>query len=469
MDAPSSKPSGNAARQWSWPTRADYRNLVDLAIPVVVVQFGLMLMGTVDVIMVGHYSALDLAATALGNLYTFGTTVFGIGMLMALDPLVAQAMGAKDPDGAARSVQRGVLLAALLSIPIMLAALPASWVLAACQQPAEVVPLAADYARLVALGVLPLMIFITQRQSLQAMKMLRPVVITILLANVLNVILNWILVFGRYGVPTSGTEGVAVATIISRWAMCLGLFVVAWRSLRPLLQPFRREIFAVAPLVRTLRLGAPIGTQFFLEYGMFAVIALLMGRFGTIPIAAHQVAINIASLTFMVPLGVSSAAAVLVGHAVGKGDSAEARRSASAAIVVGMGFMALSAASFLLFPQAIAMLYSTDASVIALAAVLIPIAGFFQVWDGLQVVAIGILRGIGDTRAPMIVNIVGFWLLGFPASLWLAFSAGMGATGLWWGMVVGLFVVGVVLAVRVRLRMSKDLARVMVEDPTPAS
>ena len=465
----SSPPLETEDRAFRWPTRADYRHLLDLAGPVVVIQLGLMLMGAIDVIMVGHYAALDLAATALGNLYSWGTVVFGMGVLMALDPLVAQAVGAKDREGTARSVQRGFVIAAVLTVPIMLAALPADWVLEVLGQPAEIVPLGADYARVVAIGALPTLIFIAARQSLQAMKKLKPIVITMILANVLNLALDWILVFGKFGAPTAGTMGVAAATCIARWFLGVGLLVVAWRDLRPFLRPFHREVLKVGPIVRTLRLGLPIGAQFFLEYGMFAVIALLMGRLGTIEIAAHQVAINIASVTFMVPMGISAAVAVVVGQAVGKGDAGEARRVAVAAILIGVSFMALSATTFLLFPDAISRLYSSDAGVIALAVVLIPIAGFFQVWDGIQVVAIGILRGVGDTRAPMVVNVVGFWLIGLPVSLWLAFTMDLGARGLWWGLVIGLFVVAVWLSARVRSRLSKDLERVIVEDPTPIS
>ena len=214
-----------------------------------------------------------------------------------------------------------------------------------------------------------------------------------------------------------------------------------------------------------LALGAPIGLQFQLEYGIFAVVGLIMGTIGTTPLAAHQVAINIASFTFMVPMGVAAAVAVLVGHAVGRGDAAEARRTATAALVTGVGFMALMAIVLLVAPGVIARVYTTDAAVVAIALVLIPIAGFFQVFDGMQVVCGGILRGLGDTHSPLIANIIGFWVLGLPLGVWLGLRLGLGPAGLWWGLVVGLAVVGVALLVRVQVRLKRALKRVQIDYP----
>jgi len=193
-----------------------------------------------------------------------------------------------------------------------------------------------------------------------------------------------------------------------------------------------------------------------------------MGHLGEVAASAHQVAINIASLTFMVPLGVSSAAAVVVGHAVGRGDAAGVRRSTSAALIVGVGFMLGAGALFVYAPGPLARLYTSDAAVLALAVQLLPIAGVFQVFDGLQVVSIGLLRGLGDTQVPVISNIVGFWCLGIPVSLWLGFGAGYGAVGLWWGLVVGLVIVALFLILRVRQRQSRDLSRVIIDEQARA-
>jgi MATE family multidrug resistance protein len=244
------------------------------------------------------------------------------------------------------------------------------------------------------------------------------------------------------------------------------LLAIAGNDLRHRLKPWRAESGSIAPLMRMLRLGIPIGVQYLLEYGAFAAAALLMGVLGTTQMAAHQIAINLASFTFMVPLGVSTATAVMVGHAIGAGDEAQARRSAVAGIMSGTAFMVLSALAFRLFPVALARVYTGDATVVALAATLIPIAGVFQVFDGVQAVAAGVLRGIGDTHAPAIINVVGFWLIGLPVSWWLAFREGGGAVGLWWGIVVGLAAVALILLGRVRVRLGRTMRRIVIDaDP----
>jgi MATE family multidrug resistance protein len=214
-----------------------------------------------------------------------------------------------------------------------------------------------------------------------------------------------------------------------------------------------------------LGIGIPIGAHMQLEFGVFGVVGILMGRLGTSAVAAHQIALNLASLTFMVPLGVSAAGTILVGRAVGEAQPARARRFARAALVVGVAFMACTAAIFLGMPRLLASVYSRDEAVLALAAILIPLAGVFQVFDGLQVVSAGVLRGVADTRYPMIIGLVGFWLVGLPISLWLAFGLDQGATGLWWGLVAGLAAVSLALLARVRARFGQELTRVTVDIP----
>ena len=450
------------------PTRHELRTMLRLAVPVVVVQLGIMGMGVADTIMVGHLSPQALAATALGTLYFFAVAVFGMGTLMALDPVVAQGIGAGDRRAVARGVQRGILLAFVISAVISAALLPAGPVLTLFRQPADVVPIAAAFVRASIPGVLPFFLFVVFRQTLQAMERMRPIVVAIVAANLLNLALNWMLIYGNAGAPALGAVGSAYASSVSRWAMAAGLLALGWRELRPVLQPPRRDALAAAPLLRMVRLGLPIGTQHSLEFGAFAAIALLMGWLGTVQMAAHEVAINLASLTFMVPQGVAAAASVLVGQAVGRGDPRGARRNALAAMACGVGFMCLSAALFILAPRALASLYSRDAGVIAVAASLIPLAGVFQVFDGLQAVSSGILRGVGDTRAPMLVNVLGFWLLGVPVSLLLAFRAGGGPEGLWWGLVAGLAAVGGTLALRVRSRLARELRRVVIDHDAAA-
>lgn len=439
--------------------------LLRLALPIVVVQLGIMFMGVIDTIMVGHVSARALAGVALGNVYFWACGIFGMGVIMALDPVIAQAVGANDDIAVARGFQRGLLLALVLTIPISVALLFAEPVLRALGQADDVVPLAVSYALICIPGVLPFLAFTVLRQTLQAMALVRPIVLTMIVSNIANILLNWILIFGKLGAPALGVAGAAWATSAARWLMLIVLFAVAWRRLRTYLLPVRADTFSLAPLGRMLALGAPIGLQFQLEYGIFAVVGLLMGTIGTTPLAAHQVALNVASFTFMVPMGVAAAVAVLVGHAVGRGDAVGARQAATASLVSSAGFMALMAIVLLVAPGLIARVYTGDVAVIGIAILLLPLAGFFQVFDGLQVVCGGILRGLGDTHSPLIANIVGFWVLGLPLGVWLGLRRGYGPAGLWWGLVVGLAVVGLALLVRVQVRMKRTLERVHIDLP----
>jgi multidrug resistance protein, MATE family len=449
------------------PRRDELRPMLRLAFPVVIVQVGMMAMGVVDTIMVGHISAQALAAVALGNLYFFSLAVLAMGTLMVLDPVVAQAVGARDRPAVARALQRGVILAVLLTLPATLLLICAAPVFALARQPAEVVPLAAAYALRSVPGTFPFLLFIVFRQTLQAMGRTVPIVAAIILANIGNAALNWVLIFGHAGFPPMGVVGSAWATSISRALLVAVLWFAARRELAPLLSPWRPETWQRAPLGRMLRLGLPIGAQHLLEFGAFALVALMMGWMGTREMAGHQIAINLAALTFMVPLGVGDAASVLVGQAVGRGDAAATRGAARAALISGAAFMSVTAALFLVFPRGLAGLYSRDYAVLSIAAALIPIAGVFQVFDGLQVVSAGVLRGAGDTRGPMLINLLGYWVLGLPLSIYLGFFHGLGPMGLWWGLVLGLGVVATFLLIRVRIRLARTQRRVMIDPVAP--
>ena len=437
--------------------------MLSLAGPVVTAQVGLMLMGVVDTMVVGRVSAEALAAVALGNVVLMSVTSFAFGVLLATDPLVSQAIGAGDSVAVRRTVQRGLLIAAVVTVPSMLVLVPVEPALLLLRQPPEVVPIAAGYVHLSLPGLLPFFLFVVLRQTLQAMERLRPVLATVALANVLNLVLDLALVYGRWGMPRLGPLGSAWATTACRFGLLLGVCAIAWRDLSPLLERIDRDAFRITALWRTIMLGVPIGLQLQLELSALGVIALLAGGLGAVAMAAHQVAINLASLTFMVPLGVGSAAAVRVGHAVGRSDGLGVRRSASAALACGGGFMAVAALVFLILPGPLASAYTSDDRVRALAAVLIPIAGVFQVFDGLQVVSAGILRGLGDTRAPMVVTLLGFWLIGIPVSVGAGFGLGLGAPGLWWGLAAGLGSVAGLLLLRIAHRLSGPAARMTVD------
>ena len=443
--------------------RSELRAMVTLALPLVLVQVGLMAMGVVDTIMVGHVSARVLAEVALGNIYFFNAVVLSMGTLMALDPVVAQAIGARDDAAVQRAVQRGILLSVFLAVGTALVMLPVRNVLVWTRQQPEIIADTTAYVHISIPGVLPFLLFVVFRQTLQALHRATPIVWTMVGANLLNAGLNWVFVYGHLGSAPMGARGSALATMVSRWVMAVALLALAWPTLRTYLVPIRRESWQLAPLGRLLALGVPIGLQMLLESGAFGAIGLMMGMLGMTEMAAHQIAITLAALTFMVPLGVGAAAAVRVGHAVGAGDEARARQAARAAFACGMGFMAITALCFLTAPRLLASLFTSEAAVIALAGLLIPVAGVFQIFDGAQAVGAGVLRGLGDTKAPLLGMILGYWLIGLPVSMILGFRTPLRAAGLWWGFVASLSLVALFLVLRARWRFRRGVRRIQVE------
>jgi MATE family multidrug resistance protein len=443
--------------------RSHLRRTFALALPVAVVQMGMHTLSVADTVMAGQVSEEVLAGVGMGGLYAFMVLIFGMGGLLVLDPLVSQAHGAGDRESIALAVQRGLLLAVVFSVPAALALIPAEQVLAIAQQPPSVCRDAGAYARITAPGILPFFGFVVLRQTLQALHRLRPIVIAIVVANVLNLFLNWVLIFGNLGVPAMGVEGAAWASTIGRWFLLIALIVLDWKHLAPALRPFRRAAADRAALLKVLRIGLPIGFTLLAEFSAFTIIALLMGALGVTELAAHQVAINLAALTYMVPLGISGAATVLVGNSIGKGRPDDARRFTGAALLLGGGFMVFSCATFIAIPGVLADGYSNDAEVIAMAVILLPLAGVFQVVDGLQVVAAGALRGAADTRAPLWIGLASFWFVGLPISFYFGIVREIGPRGLWWGLVAALATGCVLMLARLILRFRRDLTRTHVD------
>jgi MATE family multidrug resistance protein len=442
------------------PVRAELAASVRLALPVVAVQLGLMLMGAVDTAMLGHLSAGALAAGAIGHIVSFSMLIFGTGSLSALDPLISQAWGAGDLRAIGGHLQRGILLAAVLSLPISLGMWDLRHFLALLGQAPAVAADATLYTRALVWGNLPYLLFIVLRQALLAMGIVAPAASAIAFGNVVNAAANYCFIFGHGGAPALGLVGSAWATSAGRWSMFLWLLVGARRALVPVWRGFTREAVELARHLRLLRIGLPIGVHQCLELSLFLFVALLMGRLGIAALAGHQIAINLASLSFMVPLGISGAAATRVGHAIGRGDMPGARRTAAVCLVLGAGVMTLFAAAFALFPRVLAGLYSADPAVVGLAAVLLPIAAVFQVFDGTQVVSAGILRGAADTTLPAAMALLGYLLLGLPIGWYLGFVAGHGPRGLWWGLTAGLAIVATLFVSRIVWRFRGELARV---------
>lgn len=434
-----------------------------IAMPIVFINLGIQAMGVVDALMVGKLGGAAIAAVALGNFYFFNASVFGLGLLCAIDPVVAQAVGAGDRHAVARGVQRGFVLAALVSVVVLLALLPVEWMLLRLDQPADVVKDTAVYTYRRALAIVPFFAFNVFRQTLQAMGPVRHILVAAAVANVVNVFLNWLLIFGNAGAPALGVEGSGYATAISTWVMALLLLALAWPLLRPSIVPWRRETLHRAPFMRMLRIGVPIGVQWFFESFAFGLTALFMGWMGTASLAGHEIALNMAAMTFMVPLGISGAAAAVVGRAIGRGDMLSARRDAVAAIACGGGVMCVSGVIFMLAPEWLATRYTTEAATVAVAVSLIPLAGMFQVFDGLQAVTSGVLRGTGDTRIPAILHLVAFWGVGIPLGMYLGFRTPLRERGLWMGLVAGLAAAALLQSLRVVNRLRMNIGRIVVD------
>lgn len=429
--------------------RTEFQPMLALAVPVVFAELGWVTMGIVDTLMVGRLGAEAIGAVGLGSSVFMAVGVFAMGLLLGLDTLVSQSFGAGRLDDCHRWLLHGVGLSLALTVPVsgLLYLLIASldwWGL----DPA-VLPLTRSYLAVVTWSVLPLLLYASFRRYLQATGSVRPVMIALLLANVVNALVNQILIFGRFGAPALGVAGSAWATVFSRAFMAawLGWAIVAReRGRTPSL--FHTSLRIESAWIRRLCvLGLPAAMQITLEVGVFATASALAGRLAPSALAAHQIAINIVALTFMVPYGISSAGAVRVGYAIGRRDPEGMARAGWTALLFGGAFMTCAAAIFISLGGPIIGAFTTDPLVLRAGVSLLAIAAVFQLFDGIQGVATGVLRGAGDTRTPMIWNLAAHWFIGLPLGYLLCFSVGMGVAGLWWGLSLGLIICGVALLV----------------------
>jgi MATE family multidrug resistance protein len=437
----------------------EVRRLIGLAWPVVLGQVGLLLMGVVDLLMVRSLGEDATAAVGIAITWSFASLVFGMGLASGIDPLVAQAYGAGDPRRAGTAAARGGVVLLLACVPIMGLHLVAEPVFRFLRQPPTAIEDAATFCRILAVSVPAFLGFAFLRQWLQGGGAMRPAMWVVALGNVVNLVCAWVLVNGWGPVPTFGVPGVAWATTIVRWVM---LFALVWLG--------RHVLWEARPLpgwldwtqigrVALVTLG--VGMQIGLEVWAFNAGSLFAGALGATEAAAHTAALNAASLAFMVPLGISAAAATRVGNLVGAGQ--DWRRAGWTAVAMGAGAMTFSAILFLLVPEKVGATYNTDPDVIALVATILPLAAMFQWFDGTQVVAFGVLRGLGDTRRPGLFNLLGYWLVGLPLGAWLAFGAGWGLPGVWLAYVIGLVTVALLLVWRLAFHSRRGLRPVPLQ------
>jgi len=439
--------------------RDELQPMLALAGPVVLAEVGWVMMGIVDTIIVGPLGPAAIGSVGIGSILFLALAIFGMGLLLGLDTLVSHAYGAGRLDECHRWLLHGILLS-LIGAPVLTAvALVGILLLPSWGFPPEVLSLTVPYLHVITWSLLPLLLYASFRRYLQALGIVAPITFALVTANLINAVAAWALVYGHLGLPAMGTTGSAVATLISRIYLAavllaavvwydrqhhISLFTITWR-------PKKRS------LVRLLRLGLPAATQVTLELGVFAAASALAGRLDPVSLASHQIALNLASLTFMVPLGVASAGAVRVGHAIGRRDAQAASRSGWVALILGAGFMSTAALIFIAVPRPLIGIFTSNEAVLAMGRQLLLVAAMFQLFDGLQGVSTGVLRGLGDTRTPMLSNLAGHWLLGLPVGYALCFWWGWGVVGLWVGLSLGLVAIGVFLVLTWRHRI-RELA-----------
>ena len=418
--------------------RDESRTIRQLAAPVVATQLLSMTLGVVDNVMLGHYSTEALASSALGRVWVFGILVVAQGILVGMDPRISQGHGARDPRQIGLAVQGGIVLALLLSIPLAVATLFTGDVLSAFGVDAELARLAGEYATPQIYGIPFYLLFQVQRSWLQGRGLMRPALWIVLIANVVNAVANWALIFGHLGFDSHGVAGAGYATGFTQVFVCLALagFMYAFHLHKEAWVAWSRD--ALHEVRQVLRIGVPLGVQFGLEVWAFQGATLMAEHLGTVPVAGHSIVLNLASISFMVPLGISIGTSTRVGNLIGAGRWEQAELAGRAAMILGVQVMTIFALAFVVLRETLPALYGAEPAVIAAAAAILPIAAAFQLFDGLQVVAGGVLRGMGRTKILAAVHLVAFYLLGLPLAYELAFRRGLGLEGVWWGLCLGL-------------------------------
>jgi MATE family multidrug resistance protein len=450
----------------------EFRPMLRLAAPLALTELGWLGMSFIDTVMVGRLpdSATAIGAVSLGSTLFYTIGLFGSGIMLGMDTVVAQAYGARRLEDCHRSMWNSLYLACVLSPVLMLATWAVVPLFPYFGLSPALVAQTVPFLKALLWSTLPLSLYFALRRYLQSMHIVKPVVFALVSANLVNLAGNWVLVYGHLGVHAYGVPGSGWSTCVSRIYLVAVLAGAAvyydrkrssglWRASR------RLEFWRIREL---LRLGLPAALQLLLEISAFATATFLIGRLGAVQLAGHQIALNVASFTYMVPLGVGSAAAIRVGHAIGARDVHGAARAGWMALLFGAGFMACSGLTLFLFARPIARIYTPQLEVVNAGAMLLVVAAIFQLFDGLQVVATGALRGAGNTRVPMLVNLAGYWAIGLPLGAYLCFRRGGGALGMWVGLCLALVLIGSIL-VRVWSRLIKQMLANPVAEPAQAA
>ena len=441
----------------AWPRH--FKATVTLALPLIGAQLAQMAMGVTDTVMLGWLGAVELAASVLATQAFFLLFIFGAGFAHAAMPLAANAEGRGDARGVRRSIRMGLWVLGLYSAAAMVPLWQIEPILLTLGQDPDLAALAGDYMRVALWSLPPATLVMGLRSYLSVVNRAWVILVVTVAAAFLNGFLNWLFIFGNLGAPALGIVGAAIATTGSN--ILMALLLIGYTALAPALRRYEIWFRFWRPdwkaFLEVVRLGWPIGATIIAEVGLFTASSIMMGWLGTIPLAAHGIALQITSVAFMVPLGLASAATVRVGMAYGRGSLPDIGRAGNTALALATMFALTAAAIFLVWPEALVGLYldagnENSAALLAYAVPLLFVAAAFQVVDCLQAVASGILRGFKDTRTPMLIAVFSYWVIGLPVAYLLAFPVGLGGRGIWWGLALGLAAAAILLTLRVYRR-----------------
>lgn len=435
-----------------------------LAYPVVLSQLGHIMVSVFDSLMVGRIGTIPLAAASLGNSIFMITMVLGIGISISITPLIAAADGRKNFTRISLLLLNGLVSNVLLGILLFIAGYFFSPYITLLDQPPQVVSMAIPYLNILFLSMVPFMVFQAFRQFAEGLSLTKQAMYISIIANTINIILNYILIYGKLGFPAMGLIGAGWATLISRVIMAImmaGYILYAKRF-----EIYRRYLslqhLSFIHMYRIFKLGLPISGQMIFEMGAFSFSAIMIGWIGAKELAAHQIAINVASVSYMMASGIAAAATIRVGNQKGLGNLRAMRMAGISSFAMGAGFMVLSGILMVLGNKLIPILYINDPEVIQIASVLLIIAALFQISDGVQVVGLGALRGLEDVKIPSVISLIAYWVVGLPIGYLLCFKAGFGVNGIWTGLLIGLSVAAIMLFFRFKM-LSKELFKYKVQ------
>ncbi len=428
----------------------EFKYNLKLALPVMLGQLGHVMVGLVDNLMVGRLGAAELAAISLGNSLIFIALSLGIGFSFAITPLIAEADGEKNMDSGRSIFHHGMILCGINGLVLAVLIFLAKPILYSLNQPPEVVELAIPYLEIVAFSMIPLMLFQGFKQFADGLSQTKYAMYATLVANVVNIIFNYVLIYGVWIFPRLELVGAALGTLISRVFMLIFIYLILKnrKKFMPYFIWSKREHLSNSIFKRLINLGLPTALQMFFEVVLFTISIILAGMLGTVSQAANQIALNLASMTFMIAVGFSVTATIRVGNQKGKRNFTELRRIAFSIFLMVLLIQTLFALGFIVTKELLPSFYIDHAEVISIASTLLIIAAIFQLSDGLQVVFLGALRGLQDVMIPSWICFVAYWLVGFPICYYLGKEQAMGAVGIWIGLFAGLTVAAVMLYLR---------------------